>query len=67
MPVGKALSKYKLDLVGVQENTHFSTERGMGIMNWVKVKVKLSPQQALEACRDVTDPTLSRQSAHRWW
>jgi hypothetical protein len=40
------LFKYKLDLVGVQEvrraapnlreNTHFSTERGMRIMNYVQ-------------------------------
>jgi hypothetical protein len=44
MTVPKELSKYKLDFVGVQEvrwegggpnlqeNTHFSTERGMRIM-----------------------------------
>jgi hypothetical protein len=42
------LSKYKLDLVGVQEvrwegvapnqqNTHFSTERGIRIMNQIQV------------------------------
>jgi hypothetical protein len=38
--VSKELSKYKLDLVGVQEvrweggdNVHFSTEREMRIMN----------------------------------
>jgi hypothetical protein len=40
MTVLRALSKYKLHLVGVQkvapnlrENTHFSMERGTGIMN----------------------------------
>jgi hypothetical protein len=45
MTVSRELSKYKLDLVGVQrsdsravapnlrENTHFSTERGTIIMN----------------------------------
>jgi hypothetical protein len=29
-------------------------------------KKKLALQQAVEACR-VEEPTLSRQSAHRWW
>jgi hypothetical protein len=44
MTVSRELSKYKFDLVGVQsdgwavaanlrENTHFSMERGMRIMN----------------------------------
>jgi hypothetical protein len=46
--VSRELSRYRLDLVGVQEvrwegsgtyqqgNTHFSTERGMRTMNWVQ-------------------------------
>jgi exonuclease III len=41
--VAEELSKYKLDLVGVQEvalnqemNIHFSMERGMEIMNYVQ-------------------------------
>jgi hypothetical protein len=33
MTVSRELARYKLDLVGVQENTHFSMERGMTIMN----------------------------------
>jgi exonuclease III len=48
MTVSRELSRYRLDLVGVQEvrwegsalyqqgNTHFSTERGMKTMNWVQ-------------------------------
>jgi exonuclease III len=39
--VAEGISKYKLDLVGVQEvqqaNIHFSMERGMKIMNQVQV------------------------------
>jgi hypothetical protein len=48
MTVLKELSRYRLDLVGVQEvrravaphqkgNTHFSMGRGMRTMNWVEV------------------------------
>jgi hypothetical protein len=49
--VSKELSNYKLGLVGCmrsderalapnqQENTHFSAERGMRIMNWAQVFV----------------------------
>jgi hypothetical protein len=48
MTVLRELSKYKLDLVGVQDymrtmaqnqqgNTHFSTERGMRVMSWIQV------------------------------
>jgi hypothetical protein len=37
MTVSRELSKYKLDLVGVRENTHFSMKRGMRVMNWVQV------------------------------
>jgi hypothetical protein len=48
MTVLRELSRYRLDLVGVQEvrwvgsgtvpagNTHFSMERGMRTMNWVQ-------------------------------
>jgi hypothetical protein len=47
--VSKELSKYRLDLVGVQEvrwegcgteeqeNTHYSMERGMRIMSWLQL------------------------------
>jgi hypothetical protein len=49
MTAVKGISKYKLDLVGVQEedgtgvapnqqaNVHFSTEKGMKIMNYVQI------------------------------
>jgi hypothetical protein len=48
MTVSRELSRYRLDLVGVQEvrwegsdtvptgETHFSMERGMRTMNWVQ-------------------------------
>jgi hypothetical protein len=55
--------KYRA-VIGQWQRSHISVQDTSPYSNtWAKPK--LSPQQALGA-HDVEDPTLSRQSAHRW-
>jgi hypothetical protein len=61
------VSKYKLDLVGVrksdwnvvapnwQENTHFSMEKGMKIMNWYRIPVHKRIVSAVKKAEYVSD------------